>query len=86
VPELAPHYLIEVTREGNLDAMSVAVELQPQAAALAGDRREAVARQLQHLVKTYVGISVKVEVGAPLSLERSQGKARHVIDKRPKST
>ncbi|MGH8515885.1 MAG: phenylacetate--CoA ligase PaaK [Panacagrimonas sp.] len=86
LPELAPHYLIEVTRDGNLDAMSVAVELQAQAADLGGDRRDEVARQLQHLVKTYVGISVKVEVGAPQSLERSLGKARHVVDKRPKAT
>ncbi|MCC2659062.1 MAG: paaF [Panacagrimonas sp.] len=86
LPELAPHYLIEVTRDGNLDAMSVAVELQPQVAGLAGEQREAVARQLQHLVKTYVGISVKVDIGAPNALERSQGKARHVIDKRPKAT
>jgi phenylacetate-CoA ligase len=85
VPELAPHYLIEVTREGNLDAMSVAVELQPQAADLAADRRGEVARQLQHLVKTYVGISVKVDIGAPQSLERSLGKARHVVDRRPKA-
>jgi phenylacetate-CoA ligase len=86
VPELAPHYLIEVTREGNLDAMAVAVELQPRAADLAPERRDAVGRQLQHLVKTYVGITVRVDVGAPQSLERSQGKARHVIDRRPRAT
>jgi phenylacetate-CoA ligase len=85
VPELAPHYLIEVTRDGNLDAMSVAVELQPQASELAADRRGEVAKQLQHLVKTYVGISVKVDIGAPQSLERSLGKARHVVDRRPKA-
>ena len=84
VPELAPHYLIEITRQGNLDAMAVKVELQPQAAELPTDRCEAVAQHLQHLVKTYVGISVTADIGAPNSLERSQGKARHVLDKRPK--
>jgi phenylacetate-CoA ligase len=86
VAELSPHYLIEVTRDGNLDAMSVAVELHAEASDLGRDRRDEVARQLQHLVKVHVGISVKVDVGEPQSLERSLGKARHVVDKRPKST
>jgi phenylacetate-CoA ligase len=85
VPELSPHYLIEVSREANLDAMSVAVELQTQAAQMSAERRDEVAMRLQHLVKTYVGVSVKVNVGAPQSLERSLGKARHVIDLRPKA-
>ena len=85
VAELSPHYLIEVTRDGNLDAMSVAVELHAEASDLGRDRRDEVARQLQHLVKVHVGISVKVDVGEPQSLERSLGKARHVVDKRPKS-
>ena len=83
-PELAPHYLIEVTREGNLDSMSVAVELGFDAVDLSVPRQQEVARTLQHLVKTYVGITVKVLVNKPDTLERSAGKARRVIDKRPK--
>lgn len=83
-PELAPHYLIEVTRDGNLDAVSVAVELAMDAAHLSDSHQQDVARGLQHAVKTYVGISVKVLVNKPDTLERSAGKAKRVIDKRPK--
>lgn len=84
IPELAPHYLIEVSKEGNLDAVSVAVELHAQAADCGADKQTEVSRRLQHLVKTYVGISVKVLLNKPEALERSAGKARRVIDRRPK--
>jgi phenylacetate-CoA ligase len=84
VPELAPHYLIEVNKDGNLDTMSVAVELCTDAAGLSAERQQEVGKCLQHAVKTYVGISVKVLVNKPETLERSAGKAKRVIDKRPK--
>ena len=83
-PELAPHYLIEVTREGNLDQLLVNVELAPGAANIGNDDRQEVSRTLQHLVKTHVGISIQVLMHKPETLERSSGKARRVIDKRPK--
>lgn len=86
VPELAPHYLIEVAKEGNLDQMSVAVELVRVAAELSAERQQDVARGLQHAIKTYIGISVKIVVNKPDTLERSVGKARHVIDRRPKES
>ena len=84
MPELAPHYLIEVSRDGNLDHMAVSVELHPQAASCGADREAELSSGLQHLVKTYVGISVKVLLNRPQTLERSAGKARHVIDRRPR--
>lgn len=80
IPTLAPHYVLEVTREGHLDSMMVHVEC-----ALAGTAVDVAAqaqRQLIHLVKSYVGISVGVNVGEPGTLERSLGKARRVIDRR----
>jgi phenylacetate-CoA ligase len=77
----APTYLLEVEREGHLDAMTVHVEW-PPAAAGGGDAREAAARQLAHHVKSSVGISVRVKVVDPGTLERSVGKARRVIDRR----
>ena len=86
IPELAPHYLIEVSREGNLDQMSVAVELQTAARDLSAERCNEVSRSLQHLVKTSVGISVKVLLNPPDTLARSDGKAKRVNDKRPKES
>jgi phenylacetate-CoA ligase len=83
-PELAPHYLIEVSRDGTLDNVAVSVELCRDAAGLDDARRQGVGQQLQQYVKSYVGISIKVAVNPPATLERSVGKARHVIDRRPK--
>lgn len=84
IPELAPHYLIEVSKDGNLDKMSVAVELTPDAASVSEEKKAEVSKALQHAVKTYVGISIATQVNPPETLERSAGKAKHVIDKRPK--
>jgi phenylacetate-CoA ligase len=85
-PELAPHYLIEVSRQGNLDQMTVTVELNEQSSSQLGDElRTAVASRLQHDVKNNVGITVKVLLVDPAALERSAGKACRVIDRRPKA-
>ena len=82
-PELAPHYLIEVSRQGNLDQMTVTVELNEDSFRhLGGESRTAVASKLQQDVKNSVGISVKVLLVAPVTLERSSGKACRVIDRR----
>lgn len=82
VPELAPIYLIEVEKDGSLDVMSVAVELESHGAAVSVESKQDVARRLQHLVKTYVGISIKVDLRQPGTMERSIGKAKRVIDRR----
>ena len=83
-PQLAPQYLIELTRDGALDQMRVNVELHAGTAALGRDDRQAVSRNLEHLVKMHVGISIRVVLHEPDTLERSAGKARRVIDRRPK--
>jgi phenylacetate-CoA ligase len=76
---LAPQYEIELTREGHLDALAIHVE---HLAEVGRPQGEAAARDLAHLVKAHVGISVQVQVHAPGSLRRSEGKARRVVDRR----
>jgi phenylacetate-CoA ligase len=79
---LSGQYQLVVTRSGSLDELQVLVELQPQQAAA---QRDAIAHDLQHRIKTLIGVSTTVSVGAPDSIERTLvGKARRVIDKRPK--
>jgi phenylacetate-CoA ligase len=79
---LSGQYQLVVTRDGNLDEMQVLCELmQAQASA----DRAAIASTLQQRIKTMIGVSTTVSVGAPESIERTLvGKARRVIDKRPK--
>ncbi|MFT0139851.1 phenylacetate--CoA ligase PaaK [Alloalcanivorax xenomutans] len=80
IEDLAPHYEIHVEKDGNLDCVTVRVERKPESSAEAAD----VARALQQRVKTHIGISTKVEVADTGSLARSEGKAKHVFDRRPK--
>lgn len=83
IEALSPHYEIHVEKDGNLDMVTVRVELKPEATG--GDSATGdAAKELQHRVKTHIGISTKIEVAVPGTLARSEGKAKHVFDKRPK--
>jgi phenylacetate-CoA ligase len=81
VPQLAPHYQLVLTREGRLDAMTIAVEAEPGADA---GERAAAAKALAHHVKEVIGVTAAVDVRDPGAIERSLGKARRVVDRRPK--
>jgi phenylacetate-CoA ligase len=84
MPALAPHYQLVVSREGHLDTLAVRAELrdpsQPQ------DAVTALARELEHNIKTFVGVTTKVTLVPPDGIERTlTGKAKRVIDQRPKT-
>ena len=84
--KLAPIYQLIVSRDGHLDKLDVLVEARPDvSSSLTTTECETLARVLEHGIKTFVGVSTKVRVMATGSIERtSTGKARRVIDKRPK--
>jgi phenylacetate-CoA ligase len=83
--KLSPLYQLLVTRDGNLDEVEVLAELQPAEASMPSSEVADISRWLQQRIKTMVGISTRVTVLAPDSIERTQtGKSRRVIDKRPK--
>jgi phenylacetate-CoA ligase len=83
MPALAPHYQLVVTRDGHLDALAVLCELREGGA----DDVDALARDLQHRIKTYIGVTTAVTLLPAQGIERSlTGKARRVVDKRPKNT
>ncbi|HZB36496.1 MAG TPA: phenylacetate--CoA ligase PaaK [Beijerinckiaceae bacterium] len=81
-PGLAAHYQIEVTREGRLDEMRVLVEAREDFTD-AGSR-VAQGDLLCRQVKDLIGVTAKVSVVEPGAIERSLGKAKRVVDKRPK--
>jgi phenylacetate-CoA ligase len=85
-PQLAPHYVLEVSRPQTLDEIEVRVELRPELAGkLNAEDNAAMAQKAQQLLKAYVGITAAVCVLEPGTIERSQGKAKRVIDRRPKA-
>lgn len=76
---LAPHYMIEVNRDGNLDTMSVQVESQEN---MDDAQKQRTSKELQHHIKSIVGVSTRIEIVPPGSVPRSEGKAKRVIDHR----
>ncbi|MFP1633591.1 phenylacetate--CoA ligase PaaK [Zhengella sp. ZM62] len=82
VSGLAPHFQIELSREGRMDSMTVHVESVP--AQSSGEARAASAKELAHHIKSVIGISTRVNVTEPEGVARSQGKAVRVVDNRPK--
>ncbi|MGH6674374.1 MAG: phenylacetate--CoA ligase PaaK [Xanthobacteraceae bacterium] len=85
-PRLAPHYLIEVRRPHNLDEVEILVEMRPELSGTLGAEDIAtLAQQAEHLIKGYVGISAAVRVLEAGTIERSQGKAKRVVDLRAKA-
>jgi phenylacetate-CoA ligase len=85
-PQLAPHYVLEVRRPQNLDELDVLVEMRPElAGTMSAEEIGALAKKADHLIKAYIGISTTVRVLEPGTIERSQGKAKRVIDRRPKA-
>jgi phenylacetate-CoA ligase len=80
--ELAPHYQIILSRVDRLDEMEVVVEA---AGDVAEAQSDALAAALQQHIKGSVGVTARVLVRPAGGVERSQGKARRVIDNRPKT-
>jgi phenylacetate-CoA ligase len=82
-PLLAPHYVCLVDKDGPLDRLTVRVELK------AGEHTDGSAAAgaqaaLEHAIKSLIGVSCAVKVEPPGAIERSVGKARRVIDQRPR--
>jgi len=80
--ETAPHYKIIVDRAGNLDVMEVWVEMTQALFSDEVKRIEDLEKSTKKRIEETLGISVKVKLVEPKSIERSEGKAKRVIDKR----
>ncbi|HJU71972.1 MAG TPA: phenylacetate--CoA ligase, partial [Paucimonas sp.] len=87
LPQLAPQYQLVITREGHLDKLDVITELRADVSGRLSElETDAVARELEHHIKAYIGVTAKVRVLVADSVERTlTGKARRVVDKRPKA-
>ena len=76
---LAPHYLIEIDKQGNMDTVTVRVESEPGQST---QSNEQLIKLLSHKIKTFIGISATIIIETPQQLPRSEGKAKRVIDNR----
>jgi phenylacetate-CoA ligase len=74
LPALSPHYVLELTKQGPMDHLTVLVE----------SKSPEAGKQLQHDIKSYIGVSADVKIVGAGTIERSIGKAKRVIDMRAK--
>jgi phenylacetate-CoA ligase len=81
---LSAHYVLEVSRPRHLDELAVRVEVKPEFAQAGEAAWSRAARELEHHIKSYVGITTQVVLVPPGAVERSAGKAKRVIDLRSK--
>ena len=80
---LSPNYMIELSREGALDAMTVLCE--PREPELSVEVSEDIVNSLVSHIKNRIGVTAMVRVEPQGGIERSAGKARRIVDKRPKN-
>jgi len=84
IPGIEPHYMLIVDREGNLDTLEVQVEVGEKLFAETGEVKvlQELSRRITKDIKDYLGVSTKVKLVEPKTIQRFEGKAKRVIDKR----
>ncbi len=85
VPEIAPHYMIELSSTDTMDRFELKVEVTAETFSDSVAAMEAVRRRVAASIKEIVGLSPKITLVAPGTLPRSEGKIRRVIDNRKRS-
>jgi phenylacetate-CoA ligase len=80
--ETKPHYLLVVDRVNNLDVLEVWVEVEGQFFSDEIKKLEGLKKKIQHNIESVLGVNASVKLVEPKTIERSEGKAKRVIDKR----
>ncbi len=80
--ETTPHYMMIVDRVNNLDTLEVQVEVEERFFSDEIKELENLTKKIAHTIQQAIGLAVKVKLVEPRTIERSMGKAVHVIDKR----
>ncbi|HZJ85131.1 MAG TPA: phenylacetate--CoA ligase, partial [Syntrophomonadaceae bacterium] len=82
IPGVEPHYLLIVDRKGTLDILEVQVEVSEEVFSDEVRKLEELGSHIKKELESSLGVGVKVRLVEPKSIERSEGKAKRVIDKR----
>ena len=79
---LSPHYLLEIHRDGNLDILTVKVEVAGTTFSDEIKNLQTLERKIQRNIKEFLGVTARIKLVEPKSIERSAGKAKRIIDLR----
>jgi phenylacetate-CoA ligase len=82
IPGVEPHYQLIVDRSGQMDTLEVQVEVSEGLFTDEVKGLERLARRIEDDIKDYLGVTCKVKLVEPKSIQRSEGKAQRVIDRR----
>lgn len=82
VEGVEPHYLLIVDRQGNLDTLEVQVEVNEKGFSDEVKDLQVLGRRIEKDIKDLLGITAAVKLVEPKTIQRSEGKAQRVIDKR----
>ena len=82
IKEVAPYYQLVVDRKNNLDTLEVKVEINEQIFSDSVKEISAIESEIRRKLDSVLGISAKVTLVEPHTIERSEGKAKRIIDKR----
>jgi phenylacetate-CoA ligase len=77
-----PHYQLLVSREGTLDVLEIQVEINESVFTDAIKGLEKLVKRVEHDIKDLLGVSCQVKLVEPKTIQRSEGKAKRVLDKR----
>lgn len=79
---IEPHYLLIVEREGTMDTLEVQVEVNEKVFSDEIKNLQSLRERIQNDIKDLLGVSTNVKLIEPKTIQRSEGKAQRVIDKR----
>jgi len=80
--ETKPHYMLYVDRINNLDVLEIWVEVEDQFFSDEIKKLEGLRKKIQHNIESVLGINASIKLVEPKTIQRSEGKAKRVIDKR----
>jgi len=82
--EVEPQYVLVVRKKGYLDHLTVRVEAKPEIYAAGPDKEAEIEAKIAKHIKGMLGINIRIRLVEPKLIARSEGKAKRIIDKRPK--
>ena len=82
ISEIKPHYLLIVERNNNLDSLELKVEVEEEFFQDKISELQSLREKIQNTIESAIGLGLKVTLVEPKTIERSEGKSKHVIDNR----
>jgi phenylacetate-CoA ligase len=84
IPEVEPQYVLVIRKKGYLDHLTVRVEARREIYDAGPEKEAEVERKIAEHLKGHIGINIRVRLVEPKLIARSEGKAKRILDERPK--